>query len=242
MKGVSKKVKKTQKTKGRGGALLGNGIFGSRRAPQFTLLKSSSADYKRVLSQYDATWDKSRCQPTPVRAIYEVKVPNQWKQFSAFQHSVRSVPKRFQYAGAGNTLRRYHGTAMRCRFAGSPCSDPKCSVCRILHNGFDPSQQGRNGGGHGPGLFFTSQSNTAKCCGLKHGYSYQLGNFQDPNAGNCILVCSVVCGNCEIVNKSTSRPIDRTKYNSRCINKGSNVDELVIPTGRQVLPRFVICF
>merc|ERR1719210_1851080 len=102
MKGVSNKIKKTQRTKGRRGALLGNGIFGSGRAPQFKLLKSSSADYKRVLSQYVATWDQSWYpgRPTPVRAIYEVKVPTQWKQFRAFQHSVRSVPKRFQHAGA----------------------------------------------------------------------------------------------------------------------------------------------
>merc|ERR1712156_903271 len=157
MKGVSKKIKKTKSTNGRGGALIGNGIFGSRRAPQFTLLKSSSAAYKRVLSQYDATWDKSRCRPTPVRAIYEVKVPNQFKQFSAFQHSVRSVP------------RRYHGTAMRCRFAGSPCSDPKCSACRILQNGFDPSQIDRCGGTvHG--FSFASKSSMAKCFGLKLGY------------------------------------------------------------------------
>lgn len=242
---VSKKIKKT---KGSGGTFPGKfgGKSTSGRTPAFgTLLPPSSAAYKSVLKQYDAKWDKSRCRPTWIRAIYEVKCPDQLKRFKVFQHTVRSAPSRFKFAGPGNTLRRYHGTAMRCRFNGSLCTDPKCSCCGILRNGFDISKLGSatgNKGNYGAGLYFTSVSSTAKGYGLKPGYSYQQGNYNDPKAGNCILVCSVVCGKCEIVKKTTNRPIDRSKYSSRCIDKGSNVDELVVPTGKQVLPRYVICF
>merc|ERR1712187_497886 len=145
---------------------------------------------------------------------------------------------RFKFAGPGNTLRRYHGTAMRCRFNGILCTDPKCSCCGILRKGFDTSKLGSatgNNGVYGPGLYYTSCSSTAKGYGLKPGYSFKKGNYTDPNAGNCILVCLVVCGNCEIVKNNTNKPIDRSKYSSRIIDKPSNVDELVVPTGKQVL-------
>lgn len=209
-----------------------------------TRLNPSSKKYKEILSYYVKKWDQSRCKQTHVRAIYEVSCPSQRIRFKAFQHAVRSAPSRFKFAGPGNTLRRFHGTAMRCHFAGSPCTNKACSVCQILSNGFDIGKSGTASGTvfYGTGHYFTSMSSTAKGYGMKAGYTYQAGNWMSPNAGNCILVCSVVCGKCELVKGKTTRPIDRAKFSSRYIVKPNNVDELVVPSGRQILPRYVICF
>jgi len=147
----------------------------------------------------------------------------------------------------GNVQRRFHGTRMKCVFNGTFCKDKDCSACRILESGFDMSHLGKwsgNNGDYGGGIYFTSLSSTAKGYGLakEDGFTFGNGNWMKADAGNCILLCSIACGNAEHVKGKTDEAIDTSQFNSRVVIKGNGVDELVIPQASQAKPRFVLVF
>jgi len=215
---------------------------------QCTQLLPGDPRYDSVHKQYNDKWDRSRCEPTPIRAIYEV---HQNKDlFNAFDdecHRIGNVPVFGFGKNPGNVQRRFHGTRIVCDFDGTCCSDTGCSVCQIVQNGFDMGRLGTwsgNKGHYGGGIYFTSMSSTAKGYGLNKdaGYSFHAGNWMQPAAGNAVFVSLIACGRVHQVDDKCFDPVDRSQYESRKIDKSTGVDELVVFDGKQTLLRYLIVF
>mmetsp|Transcript_116459 Transcript_116459/g.362788 ORF Transcript_116459/g.362788 Transcript_116459/m.362788 type:complete len:322 (-) Transcript_116459:177-1142(-) len=222
----------------------------STGGPTSAVVELSPGDprYDSILKQYMEKWDSSRCSPTPVKAIYEI-IPKAELQegFENCCNRIGNVPVFGMGKNPGNVQRRFHGTRQKCNFAGTPCSDKGCCVCRIIEEGFDISKLGSwsgNKGDYGGGIYFTSMSSTAKGYGLDkaHGYSFNNGNWMKPEAGSAIFVSLIACGRVENVDGKCSDAVDSSQYESRKIDKSTGVDELVIFTGSQVLVRYLITF
>eukprot|EP01048_Picozoa_sp_COSAG05_P016236 COSAG05_NODE_2065_length_3619_cov_11.291824_5_plen_141_part_00 len=68
-----------------------------------------------------------------------------------------------RHAGKGNTVRRFHGTGLKCTLGiggnVSCCDDKTCATCNIINFGFDMgfSSNGR----YGKGLYATAASSKA---------------------------------------------------------------------------------
>lgn len=190
--------------------------------PRITRLYRSSATYKKVLSRFQKNWDKMRGQCAAVKEIYQVECPAQKKRFLAFQKTVHSAPLRLKEAEPGNKVRRFFKVYPSCKFTGTPCNDSLCELCPILRNGFEEQNPGkpfRN-------IFFSD--------GIK---------LDKKSNDGWLIACDVICGHCDLVRGSVigtmdepcKRPMDLTKHNSRC-----SLDEVLVPSAKQILPRYII--
>lgn len=214
-------------------------------------------DHFKTRFQTDVWPGSPKINPPAIKRIFTVDVSWRWAEFEAMRtrfvtHGV--VPR--GKAQPGNEQRRFHGTRMVCDFQGKPCTDPKCNGCSIISNGkLDLDRCGKEAiakgfkpSFFGDGLYFTSYSHTAKGYGLKDGKNYPPKNMQDfvnPGAGNCILVLSVLCGNVErkeLPPGAAQLPDLAPGYHSRVVNKSNGIDELVIFSEAQVMPRALITF
>lgn len=133
-------------------------------------------------------------------------------------------------------------------------------MCNIIRTGFDMGRVSHSTGDpgvYGQGLYFTSVTSTAKGYGISdpHYQFFKHGDWSSPDAGNVLLVCSVICGVAHMVDKAdvVDYPtIKRSKWtgvslkageHSRIIDKPkSDVDECVIFNADQILVTHVIAF
>lgn len=226
-------------------------------------LAAGTSDYVKVAKQFNErfktdVWPNVKLiLPPKIKRIFELDVMWRWDEFNAMRKKLKDQgvePK--PGAQEGNEQRRFHGTRMTCDFQGKPCADPKCNGCRIIEGGkLDLDRSGKEAiakgfkpSFFGDGLYFTSYSHTAKGYGLKDGKKYPPLNMEDfvgDGAGNCILVFSVLCGNVEKISVkpgAASLPDLVPGFHSRVVNKTNGIDELVIFSEAQVMPRFVITF
>jgi len=221
---------------------------GGRGRSSCTLLQPGTHKYESMKKQYTDKWDTGRCQPTPIRAIYEVNCRSDL--FDAFSHHISTIGnvKCFGHGtNPGNVQRRFHGTRMTCR-PGDPwtaCSDSRCSCCRIIEDGFNLGRLGSwsgNQGHYGGGLYFTSMSSTAKGYGMASGYAFDKGNWMDPSAGNVVLIVNIACGRVENVKSTCTHHLDTSQFESRKVDKPSGADELIVFDPGQTLVRAIIVF
>jgi len=111
--------------------------------PGLLLLQLEDGKFDSVKKQYEDKWDKSRGPPTPIRAIYEVQASAaQEKAFRDECTRIGHVNVSGMGTNPGNEQRMFHGTALKCGFQGSLCSNPACSTCSIIQNGFDMTKVG----------------------------------------------------------------------------------------------------
>merc|ERR1712032_1036419 len=85
-------------------------------------------------------------------------------RFRAKCEQIGDVPCYRKGRSPGNQQRRFHGTKMKCRFSGTPCTDRRCRMCQILRSGFNIeflSEGSGNDGWFGSGHYTTSKSSTA---------------------------------------------------------------------------------
>mmetsp|Transcript_13879 Transcript_13879/g.31512 ORF Transcript_13879/g.31512 Transcript_13879/m.31512 type:complete len:404 (-) Transcript_13879:45-1256(-) len=218
------------------------------RPTMFKQMKPGDSRYEGIKKQYEAKWDHNRGSPTPLKAVYEVRPSS--KMCTDFEGTLAKIGSCATFGSGtnpGNVQRRFHGTRLKCKFAetGVCCSDTECSACRIVSDGFDMGKLGSwsgNKGHYGGGLYFTSMSSTAKGYGMRDGFSWSKGNWNDPRAGNCILVVKVACGRVETVDDKTHQPIDLSKHDSRKVDKDTGVDELVVFNAKQTQVRYMLTF
>jgi len=221
---------------------------GGRLASMCVLLRDTDPRLGAIKQHFEDKWDTSRGTPTPIRAVYEVFGRTSLVQaFRQGCDNIGNVPLYKSGTNPGNVQRRFHGTPLRCAFQGSSCNDPDCSTCRIINDGFDLAKLGswsKNKGNFGGGIYFTSMSSTAKGYGIDTaaGYSFQKDNWRDADAGNSVLLVNIACGRVETVTDKCAVPIDKSKYDSRKVDKTSGADELVIFDEQSVLVRYVIVF
>jgi len=217
--------------------------------PRLVPLQTGDKDFDSVKKQYEDKWDKSRGPPTPVRAIYEVQPSaTQSKAFHDECTKIGNVECFGFGKNPGNVQRRFHGTALKCPFNGTLCSQNACSTCRIIQNGFDLNLGGSWSGSpgvYGNGVYFTSMSSTAKGYGIDKsaGYTFQKNNWQDPKAGNSVLMALIACGRVETVKESDPpTPLDKSQYDARKVDKASGADELVIWEKEKAFVKWVVVF
>jgi len=205
------------------------------------------------------TWGSSVVFPPDIDTIWEFNMPGQQQSWEARQKQIemqRGKPRLHAWAGEGNSLRRFHGTRKTCNFNGTPCGDARCCCCRIIAAEKFLLSTAKSSSGtamFGDGLYFTSQSHTAKGYGLANPAAAppaDLKHFVASGAGNVIFICHVLAGNAETITVppggiSTTQSMkspDFNKFDSRVVNKSNGNDELVIWNESQVLPLFLITF
>jgi len=214
------------------------------------LFQIGDGKFESVKKQYEDKWDKSRGPPTPIRAIYEVQASVALENaFRDERTRIGNIKLFGSGSNPGNVQRRFHGTALKCGFQGSLCSNPACSTCSIIQNGFDMNRRQKWSGMpgvYGDGIYFTSMSSTAKGYGIDKsaGYSFANGNWQDAAAGNSVLLAHVTCGRVETVHEGykVGPQVDFNQHDSRKVDKKSGADELVIFHGQRAFVKYVIVF
>jgi len=130
---------------------------------------------------------------------------------------------------------------MTCEFRGTPCRDPRCTVCRIVEHGSFGTD---NINITGTGIRFSAGSHTAKGQGLAPGKEpppANLEHFAGVDAGNAVFVADVLLGRPQIVSSHTSAVLPAGMH-SRIADQACGVDEIVIYDDAQALPRALILF
>jgi len=220
---------------------------GSRPLTVLKELFSGDEKFEEIKKQYEEKWDKNRCAPTPIQSIYAVLPSSTLElRFTEECHKVGDCPKFGHGKNPGNVQRRFHGTRLKCSLKGGfCCQDKECSTCGIIQNGFDIKKVGSwsgNDGLYGKGIYFTSASSTAKGYGMKAGFTFENKNWMSPDAGNAVLVCKVCCGRCQSVDDRDTSNLDRSRYESRKVDKPSGADELVVWEAEKTIVSYVIVF
>lgn len=171
-----------------------------------------------------------------------LKVHNMQKtlaRFEEYREMVKSkaskLPKKHPRCIAdGNELLRFYGTTVACSlgFSGSSslCVSDKCSVCRIIRNGFSVKKELKEG----IGVFTTSTS----------GRAFEsieiLGD--DPSIRKALIVCRVIAGRVHRPLENIQEIAGQTGFDSLAGKVGlySNIEELYLLNPRALLPCFVV--
>eukprot|EP00930_Biecheleria_cincta_P023372 TRINITY_DN168_c0_g1_i1.p1 TRINITY_DN168_c0_g1~~TRINITY_DN168_c0_g1_i1.p1 ORF type:complete len:416 (-),score=42.47 TRINITY_DN168_c0_g1_i1:102-1349(-) len=131
-------------------------------------LDPSSSEYTQIADHFHKTWDKSSTAKMPeptIKDIWDVTDDKIRKQFLTCCANIGDVICHGYGTNPGNVQRRFHGTSMKCSFAGTPCCDSTCPVCSIIKTGFEMSfainSKGKNRLFFGCGLYSTSASSSA---------------------------------------------------------------------------------
>mmetsp|Transcript_7387 Transcript_7387/g.22545 ORF Transcript_7387/g.22545 Transcript_7387/m.22545 type:complete len:251 (+) Transcript_7387:2-754(+) len=189
--------------------------------------KATQEQCEDIEAQFTSKWDTGRGCVPQIKSVWVVHASKRVKdRFHAKCRAIGHVRTFGCGKNPGNQQRRFHGTFLRCKFSGTPCSNPACSACCIIRDGFDIRNLGRgsgNSGWFGPGHYSTSMPSTAV------GYG----------TGNALLVVHVAVGKAE---KTSSRTDDGVSsgYHSRVVNKSTGVDELLVPEDDQMLPAYLV--
>lgn len=210
-----------------------------------TQLSLPNKDLQDVWKQFSDKWDPQRGGLPSFSAVFKIRVAK--PIYDAYRAKVNSIGHGCGSYGQGrmpgNVHRRFHGSYFTCQFAGQVCSNAGlgCPGCGIIRNGFLISHLGQNTGNtglFGSGHYSTAMSATA------HSYAIS-GNKRPQNFRPVVLVCAVAVGRAHRIQVAAGgqhlAPLPAGCH-SRVIDKGSGVDELVVPDDDQMLPSFAIIF
>ncbi|CAA0816240.1 zinc finger protein-related [Striga hermonthica] len=171
-----------------------------------------------------------------------LKVHNTQKtliRFEEYRESVKSkagkLPKKHPRCLAdGNELLRFYGTTISCPLgtngSSSLCTSEKCSVCRVIRNGFSGKMELK----HGVGVFTTSTSTRA---------FESIESVEDGRAvRKALIVCRVVAGRVHRPMENVREMAGQTGFDSLAGKVGaySNIEELYLLDPKALLPCFVV--
>lgn len=225
------------------------GAESSAENSKCTRLHPRSELYKEVQRQFIMRWDTTlwtgdaeddgaSIPPPAIHEIWEIHAETHEQFYTAKQIELEEQPGHKHGYNPGNEKSRYHGARLKCPFQGVPCQDAQCTVCRIIEDGNFSSSK------HEQEIRFTLASHAAKGCGLAPGKEpppRNLSHFLHREAGNAILVASVLLGTPHVVTSQQSGPLPPGTH-SRVADKRCGVDELVIYDTAQAIPRALITF
>jgi len=201
-----------------------------------TPLQKTDKKFKEIERLFEGSWKNNGRRAPSIRDIYEVSTPTVFEEDFELQ------------CGVGETQEMFHGTELTCGLQGSLCTDPNCSTCCIMQQGFDLAKAGSWSGKPVEAVCFTSHSSVAKGYGLnrKGGYVWHRDNWADAKAGNSILLVKIACGRMEkVTEKVTGKGkdhFDQNTYDTRLISKDDGSEELMIFNKKNALVRNVIVF
>jgi len=199
-------------------------------------------DYERHFSQ---KWDTKSLpifggravQHPRISGIYQLDTENHLSNFKAKQ---REIDSSADLEPGGNQKTCFHGARMKCNFQGTICTDPKCSVCRVIESGSFACAAVADE------IHFRAGSHSAKGQGLAPGKTpppENLEHFVDTGAGNAVFIADVLLGNPQIVSERTKGPLPSGTHSRVADRDASNgVDEIVIFDEAQALPKALITF
>lgn len=186
------------------------------------------------------SWLKSENQFGRIERV--LKVHNMQKTLARFEEhremvkiKASKLPKKHPRCLAdGNELLRFYGTTLACSLglngSSSLCVSEKCSVCRIIRNGFSAKKELKEG----VGVFTTSTSGRA---------FESIDIFEeDPTLGKALIVCRVIAGRVHRPLENIQEIAGQTGFDSLAGKVGlySNIEELYLLNPRALLPCFVV--
>ncbi|KAJ4843819.1 hypothetical protein Tsubulata_014021 [Turnera subulata] len=171
-----------------------------------------------------------------------LKVHNMQKTLARFEEyremvkiKASKLPKKHPRCIAdGNELLRFYGTTVACSLglngSSSLCVSDRCSVCRIIRNGFSAKKELKGG----VGVFTTSTSGRAF-------ESIELID-EDPSVRKALIVCRVIAGRVHRPLENIQEISGQTGFDSLAGKVGlySNIEELYLLNPRALLPCFVV--
>ncbi|XP_073030382.1 uncharacterized protein [Primulina eburnea] len=186
------------------------------------------------------SWLKSENHCVRIERV--LKVHNTQKTLSRFEEYRETVkfkasklPKKHPRCSAdGNELLRFYGTTLTCSLgmngSSSLCLSDRCSVCRIIRQGFSTNRELRGG----IGVFTTSTSGRAF-------ESIEL-HENDSSIRKALIVCRVIAGRVHRPLENIQEMAGQTGFDSLAGKVGlySNIEELYLLNARALLPCFVV--
>lgn len=171
-----------------------------------------------------------------------LKVHNMQKTLGRFEEyremvkmKASKLPKKHPRCLAdGNELLRFYGTTMLCALgvngSSNLCTSDKCSVCRIIRNGFSAKKELKGG----IGVFTTSTSGRA----FESIEIYE----EDPSIRKALIVCRVIAGRVHRPLDNIQDMVGQTGFDSLAGKVGlySNIEELYLLNPKALLPCFVV--
>ncbi|EPS69596.1 hypothetical protein M569_05170, partial [Genlisea aurea] len=190
-----------------------------------------------------SSWPKSEQPRRCVRIERVLKVHNMQRtvgRFEEYREAVKAkagklAKKHPRCLADGNELLRFYGTTVACSLglngSSSLCAADKCSVCRIIKDGFCSKREISGGGGGGIGVFTTSSSETA------------LESIDEcPGTRKALIVCRVIAGRVHRPLENIQEIAGQIGFDSLAGKVGlySNIEELYLLNPKALLPCFVI--
>lgn len=171
-----------------------------------------------------------------------LKVHNMQKtlaRFEEYREMVKSkaskLPKKHPRCLAdGNELLRFYGTTVACSLGINGCSSlclsERCSVCKIIRNGFSTKKESKGG----IGVFTTSTSGRAFEAIEMYG--------DDPSVKKALIVCRVIAGRVHRPLENIQEMAGQSGFDSLAGKVGlySNIEELYLLNPKALLPCFVV--
>ncbi|XP_073127845.1 uncharacterized protein [Henckelia pumila] len=187
-----------------------------------------------------SSWLKSENHCVRIERV--LKVHNMQKTLSRFEEYRETVkfkasklPKKHPRCLAdGNELLRFYGTSLTCSLgmngSSSLCISDRCSVCRIIRQGFSTNRELRGG----VGVFTTSTS----------GRAFESIEMMEDNSSvrKALIVCRVIAGRVHRPLENIQEMAGQTGFDSLAGKVGlySNIEELYLLNARALLPCFVV--
>ncbi|GAB4846227.1 hypothetical protein Ancab_025224 [Ancistrocladus abbreviatus] len=171
-----------------------------------------------------------------------LKVHNMQKTIARFEEyremvkiKASKLPKKHPRCLAdGNELLRFYGTTVACSLglngSSNLCVSEKCSVCRIIRQGFSTKKEIKGG----IGVFTTSTSGRAF-------ESIEIPQ-EDQSMRKALIVCRVIAGRVHRPLENVQELAGQTGFDSLAGKVGlySNIEELYLLNPRALLPCFVV--
>lgn len=227
--------------------LLDSAVLEETGCTECTKLLPDSDAYQEFHRLFVQKWDTTRwpsvagrdVPPPPILEIFELSSHGQATCYKAKQRAIDMLPGPKEGTRPGNAKRRFHGARMTCDFQGTPCRDPRCTVCRVVEQGSFSTESVA-----GCGIRFSAGTHTAKGQGLAPGKEpppTNLEHFVSFTAGNAVFVADVLLGRPQTVASQTDA-LPPAGVHSRVADQACGVDEIVIFDEAQALPRALILF
>ncbi|KAK6934381.1 hypothetical protein RJ641_034536 [Dillenia turbinata] len=186
------------------------------------------------------SWLKSESHCGRIERV--LKVHNMQKTLARFEEyremvkiKASKLPKKHPRCLAdGNELLRFYGTTVACALgingSSNLCTSDRCSVCRIIRNGFSAKKEIKSG----IGVFTTSTSGRA----FESIEIYE----DDPSIRKALIVCRVIAGRVHRPLENIQELAGQTGFDSLAGKVGlySNIEELYLLNPRALLPCFVV--
>ncbi|XP_024976962.1 uncharacterized protein LOC112514620 [Cynara cardunculus var. scolymus] len=187
-----------------------------------------------------SSWSKSETSSGRIEKV--LKVHNMQKtlaRFEEYRELVKTkagiLPKKHPRCRAdGNELLRFYGATISCSLgingASSLCISDKCSVCRIIRDGFSAKREVKGG----IGVFTTSTS-------IRAFESIEVLE-ESPDTRKALIVCRVIAGRVHRPLEDIQEMAGQSGFDSLAGKVGlySNIEELYLLSPKALLPCFVV--